>query len=55
MTLQMTISDGKQSLTLLCNASISSLVYRGVITKNAIIQVNDFRFPAATGDEWDST
>ena len=53
MTLQMTISDGKQSLTLLCNASVSNLVYRGVITKYAIIQVNDFRFPAAR-DEWDS-
>jgi hypothetical protein len=29
----MTISDGKQLLTLRCNDSISSLVYRGVITK----------------------
>ncbi len=38
----MTISDGKQSPTLRCNDSISSLIYRGVITKYAIIQVNDF-------------
>ena len=52
MTLQMTISDGKQSLTLLCNASISNLVYRGVITKYAIIQVNDFRFPAHSSPAW---